>query len=597
MRPTMTTLVRTCLTFVVFSATMFAVAITTTAAIDEEMVYRAMQDEMQRNMRELQLGDLPRAYHMTYSLSIRKSISVHSTLGDVQDVDTGTVAILSVAVRVGGPKFDNTNYFDVSLGFFGSSDDEEAFRTRRIPFEYTYNSLRRELWLATDACYKQAVELYAKKEGSLKNRTRTDTTWDFGYLLPETLINVTGVDRKWDVTTLQNLCSDVSAVFRSAPGVQSVRVGTEYVPEETLLLTSEGRRMHKFESFAGFEIVASGQAPDGMPVGNTYAAYGITPDDFPSRDSLIRAGVIVGDLLTKAMQASTIDAYSGPILFEGQAAGEIIAQVFAPNLVAQRQPLSDGGFSANDRYLAFQNKIGARVLPEWLSVRAVPLRVKDSGRPVAGHYDIDDDGIQAQDVRLVDNGYLKTLLSSRVPTKRISASNGHQRGGAAMLSVIEFEARDNKRQLSAAALRARMMKMVKDRDLPYGIIIRKALNQNLLFTGLYAVAGPDFPLPQGEGKLGLLEVWRVYPDGREEIVRGVESAGLAPVLFKDIIAVGKSTTVHNYLAPSVSPSFITGGAQYLVSTIITPDLLFEDLELRPIEGDMPTTPHLSSPLN
>lgn len=572
-------------------------ALTTNAAIDEEMVYRAMQDEMQRNMRDLQLGDLPRAYHMTYSLSVRKSISIHSTLGDVQDVDTGTTAILSVAVRVGGPKFDNTNYFDVSLGFFGSSDDEEAFRTRRIPFEYTYNSLRRELWLATDACYKQAVELYAKKEGSLKNRTRTDTTWDFAYMPPETVTNMAAVERKWDVASLQRLCNDVSAVFRSSPAVHSVRVGTEYVPEETVLLTSDGRRMHKFESFAGFEIVASGQSADGMPVGNTYAAYGISPDDLPSRDSLIRAGTLVGETLTSVMQASTIDAYSGPIIFEGQAAGEIIAQVFAPNLVAQRQPISDGGFSANDRYLAFQNKIGARVLPEWLSVNAVPLLTKDNKRPIAGHYTIDDDGIRAQDVRLVENGYLKTLLSSRVPTKRISASNGHQRGGAAMLSVIEFEARDIKRQLSAAALRARMMKMVKDRDLPYGIVIRKALNQNLLFTGLYAVAGPDFPLPQGEGKLGLLEVWRVYPDGREELVRGVEAAGLAPVLFKDIIAVGQKTTVHNYLAPSVSPSFITGGAQYIVSTIITPDLLFEDLELRPIEGDLPTTPHLSSPLH
>jgi len=567
------------------------------AAIDEEMVYKAMQDEMQRNMQELQLGNLPRAYHMTYTLSIRKSISIHSTLGDVQSVDTGTAAYLSVAVRVGGPKFDNTNYFDVSLGFFGSSDDEEAFKTRRIPFEITYKRLRRELWLATDACYKQAVELYAKKEGSLKNRTRTDTTWDFGYLLPETLTNVSGMDYNSDVNAMKNLCSDVSAVFRNAPAIQSVRVGVEYVPEETLLLTSEGRRMHKFESFTGFEIVAVGQSADGMPVGNTYAAYGITPYDLPSRDSLIRAGVIVGDVLTQATQATTIEPYSGPVLFEGQAAGEIVAQVFAPNLVAQRQPLSDGGFSSNDRYLAFQNKIGARVLPDWLSVRAVPTHEKDNGRAVAGHYDIDDDGIKAQDVRLVENGYLKTLLSSRVPTKRISVSNGHQRGGAAMLSVIELSTQDAKRQLNPATMKKRLLKLVKDRDLPYGIVIRKALNQNLLFTGLYAVAGPDFPLPQGEGKLGLLEVWRLHADGREELVRGVEAAGLVPVLFKDIIAVGKSTTVHNYLAPSVSPSFITGGSQYLVSTIITPDLLFEDLEIRPIEGDMPTTPHLPSPLN
>jgi hypothetical protein len=214
---------------------------------------------------------------------------------------------------------------------------------------------------------------------------------------------------------------------------------------------------------------------------------------------------------------------------------------------------------------------------------------------VAGHYTIDDEGTPARDLTVVDKGYLKTLLSSRQPTKRMKESNGHQRGGAAMVSVIELSS-DDKHRMTAKDLRARLLKLVKDRDLPYGIIVRNAMNMNLLFTGIYPLLGSEFPIPQGESTLGLLEVVRVYPDGREELIRGVEAAGIAPAVFKDILAVGKTTTVHNYLAPAVTSSFVTGGDPYLISTIITPDLLFEDIEIKPVEGDFPKQPFLASPL-
>jgi hypothetical protein len=96
--------------------------------------------------------------------------------------------------------------------------------------------------------------------------------------------------------------------------------------------------------------------------------------------------------------------------------------------------------------------------------------------------------------------------------------------------------------------------------------------------------------------MGLLEVVRVFPDGREELVRGTELAGMSAPLFKDILATGQTSTVHNYLAPAVSPSFLTGGSAYGISTVITPDLLFEDVEIRPVEGDFANPPFLANPI-
>ncbi len=570
--------------------------------LQREEILTAMETELQRSMQQLSLGDLARPYYLEYTLQLRRATTAHAVLGTIEDLDSSVRATVTVRIRVGGQKFDNTNFFDVSLGFFGSSDDEEGFKNRIIPFELstpglTTDILRRELWLATDACYKQAVEIYAKKESTLKNRLRRDTTWDF-ILMPAggERVAVSSAPRI-STSDIRQRIERLSSIFRTYPTINQSRVGMEVIPKETFYANSEGRRMHKTESTVGIEVVATTQADDGMPLAQTFAVYGTQISDLPTLDSLERAVRAVAARLASQRTAPTIEAYSGPVLFEGRAAGGVIGQFFAPNLVAQRPPLSEGGFSTNDRSMAFQNKIGARVVPEFLSVHDRPSMTRHESQPVCGGYSIDDEATPAQDVLLVEKGYLRTLLSSRIPTKRISASNGHQRGGGTMFSVLELSSRDAKASLTRTALKQRLLKLVKDRDLPYGIIVRTAIDQNLLFTGIIRQLGTDLPVSQGEGKLGLLEAYRVYPDGREELIRGVEAAGVSAASFKDIIAVSKTQTTHAFLAPSVVPSFISGGASYLLSTIITPDLLFEDLEVRPLEGDMPKPPVMSNPIS
>jgi predicted Zn-dependent protease len=256
--------------------------------------------------------------------------------------------------------------------------------------------------------------------------------------------------------------------------------------------------------------------------------------------------------------------------------------------------VTEGGIQDNPRYASFQNKIGGRVLPEFLSVDVKPDMKTYGSTPLIGEYTIDDEGITAQKMTIVKDGYLKGLMSSRVPTKRVRESNGHQRGGAAMLSILEVSAANDKQQ-TPADMRKRMIDLCKARELPYGVVVRTALNQNLLYTTLFQLTSGEYPFTRGESTVPLLEVYKVYPDGREELVRGCEAAGLSPQTFKDIIAVGKQKWVLNYLAPAVTSPFITGGSQFIGSTVIVPDLLFEDLEIRPVEGDFAKPPLLPHP--
>ncbi len=563
-------------------------------SININEVRQAMRDEIKRSLAELRVESLQKPYYVEYTLSIRQSTTAKATLGSLLDRNSAVIPRLTVGVRVGKPEFDNTNFFDVGLSFFGSSDDEENFRNRRIGVESNYTSLRRDLWLATDACYKQAVELYAKKESAVKNRARVDTTPDFS-VLPAVIEIDTQSIKPYDRKRYEETILRVSSVFNKYARINASSVNLEYLPQTIIYVNSEGREYVKTEMQIGIEMVAATQAADGMPLAETYTAYARSVDDLPSADSLMRAAKSMADNLTALLDAPAIEAYSGPVLFEGQAAAEVFAQSFAPYLCVQRQQLTDRGMQESERYTALQNKIGARVMSEFLSVSSDPSQRSIGTSPVFGSTTLDDDGIRPRRLELVDKGYLKTLLTSRIPTKKLKVSNGHQRGGAPMIDVLELVAQKNK-QLDHAAMMTKMKAVLKKRDLPYGYVVRKALNLNLLYTTLYMLTQGDYPYSLSETTVGLLDVYRVYADGHEELVRGTQAAGMAPSTFKDILAAGTRAYVYNYLAPAVTSPYVTGGAQYLPCTVVVPDLLFEDVEIRPLEGDFPKPPILSSPM-
>ena len=236
------------------------------------------------------------------------------------------------------------------------------------------------------------------------------------------------------------------------------------------------------------------------------------------------------------------------------------------------------------------------MLPEFLSVKAEPSKEYLGNIHLLGSYKIDDDGVHAQDVELVKDGYLKTLLSSRVPTKRVRQSNGHDRGGAAMLSVIEMTA-DKAHTKTRKDLIKQMNKLCKDRELPFGIVVKKAMNQNILYTTLFRLTNGEFSTSPGSHQVPLIELYKVYPDGREELIRGCSANGFTVQSFKDLLNIGDKAWVMNYLAPAVTSPFYTGGSQYIGSTVIVPDLLFEDGEIKPMEEDFPKPPILKNPIS
>ena len=133
-------------------------------------------------------------------------------------------------------------------------------------------------------------------------------------------------------------------------------------------------------------------------------------------------------------------------------------------MLARRPPESagrGGRGGAPQPVTPFLRRIGLRVLTEPFSVTDTPSLREFGGRPVPGSYAVDDYGIRAKDVTLVEKGRLVTLLTGRTPLKGLLQSTGHTRGGDVQPSVVQIQsseplpAAEVRTQISGSARRSR----------------------------------------------------------------------------------------------------------------------------------------------
>src|SRR5262249_8394136 len=153
-----------------------------------------------------------------------------------------------------------------------------------------------------------------------------------------------------------------------------------------------------------------------------------------------------------------------------------------------------------------------------------------------------DEGMPAQDVVLVKEGRLQTLLTSRTPQRNLLRSNGHARGGSAQAGVFQIESSAG---LAAAELKAKYLELVRQQGKPFGYILRGLANPGALQSSSIdqedVMAMAMTMSGQGGGRTGpqVLRAVKVFPDGREEPVRGLYLGSVAHSVFKDIIAASR----------------------------------------------------------
>ena len=283
---------------------------------------------------------------------------------------------------------------------------------------------------------------------------------------------------KVSVADWENEARALSALFRDMPGIYTSSILLNCFNTHTRYLTSEGTSYTRREPSLTFTGNAATQAADGMPLEHITWAQGRSLAELPSEAELATRLKAMGHNLTDVRAADTLANYSGPVLVEGEAAPQLVQRVLLFSLVAMKRTISGmpgAQPNPNQGDNPFLDKIGTRVLPEFLSLSDNPTIPEYESRHLAGFSKMDEDGVPSREVRLVENGVLKTLLASRDPVHGIDRSTGSRHVGQAAPSNVIMTVSNG---LSNDQLHAKFTDLVKQRNRPFGIVVRSLRNGN-----------------------------------------------------------------------------------------------------------------------
>jgi hypothetical protein len=521
----------------------------------DDVVMKAMRAELNRSMTQLQLEQLDKPYFISYRVQDRSSLDTSATFGALLSGDLMHARYLTVQVRVGDYQRDNSNFMTYPPQANGLTE------TALLPVDDDYLELRRHIWLATDAAYKEALEMLSRKRGALENRKARENLPDFSKEQPATALEPFS-PVKMDLGQAEALVRNLSALFRQAPEIYTSSANLTISDTRSWYLNSEGSAVTEETSGATFVATAQTQATDGTMLPDWVMVSARSMEALPRESDLASQIGAMADRLTRLRRAPVVDRYNGPVLFDGASGGEVFSQVFAPKLLAMRAPASDNPQMeayAGQGVSKLQDRLGSRVLPSFLSVVDDPMQVSYQGTPLVGSHAVDEEGVRARPTTLVENGFLKTLLNARDPVSGIPQSTGSFRTFGAQPSNLMLTVTEG---VSKQELKEQLLSMMKQRNKEFGVIVR------------------------GVGR----EVYKVNPDGREELMRLGQFDGLDDGAFKDLAAASRDLAVYSIPYAAYGGRLYPGQTGAPLVSFVAPSLLFEDLTLKPATGELPRLP-------
>jgi predicted Zn-dependent protease len=552
----------------------------------EDVLLKALKDEMNRSMEKLQLKDMEKPYYIEYAVEDAETFVIKAVFGAIVESDHDRSRLLRVGLRVGSYDLDNSE-------FAGGSSPYSMIggRPAQLVLEDDYAALRHDMWLTTDRAYKQALEQLAAKRSFIKTKVQPEEIPDFSREEATKTIaskRLLTLDKKKWKEALRRL----SAIFREFPVIYDSSISLNVRFSHKYFINSEGTVSHQPANLVSLYVRAATQASDGMGLKHFVPSYGTNLEQLPSEKEMAASIRKMAEELTALTSAPVLEKYLGPVLVTGQAAGELFAQVLAPQLSGHRPPLMEQQqMAAMMTESKLASRLNRRVLPSFFTVVDDPTQKTYEKHQLIGSYQVDDQGVPARSVTLIERGVLKTLLMSRRPSKEISQSNGHGRAmqiGSPSVQIGNLFVQTNEGK-SFVELKQELIDLCQDQGLSYGLLIKQF--DNPIITGReFSLSSFSRRGPQQEIVTPPILVYKVFvEDGREELVRGVIVAEMSVRMLRDIVAVGKDYYVNNKLTAGsgimglfFSYAFRLGeaGALGIPTTVIAPSVLIEEVELK-----------------
>ncbi|MDR0558976.1 MAG: hypothetical protein LBG92_02300 [Prevotellaceae bacterium] len=500
-------------------------------------VVSVIKKEIDRNMANLKIDKLKPPFFISYNMVDSKIMTVSATLGSVIYSNGYRLRLGAPALMVGDYNRNSSN--------FGNS----AGNIRNVSLEN--EGVPVSVWFELDNVYKRAAENFEAKLAAIaqQNLEKEDLELPDFESVPSAALILEPAKVNQDRAYWENYAKKTSEVFKKYSEILSSSV--EITVRDAMVYTcnTENTEIVMPQPFYQIRIQASGRAGDGEQISRDLYIEHPTFEQIPDLKKAVDTCEFVAKQLVGTLNAPMLkEAYSGPVLFEGQAAPEVV-QMLVANLVAARKPVTGNG--GNNLEMMKDKKLTARIL----SLISLSGTETYNGKKLDGYYPIDIEGVAPdKELTLIENGVLKNMLNGRTPTRKFQHSNGHRRFSERDVrsSVKPGNIRLTSKVVSSN-MKQKLIDAAKEEDLDYAYIVR----------GYRGLTEPN------SVNVYPYDVYRVYvSDGREELVRGAILQDFNIKSFKRVVGTSEREILYNTYAFG---NFVT---------YVVPDaILFEELEI------------------
>jgi predicted Zn-dependent protease len=504
---------------------------------EKDPVLKAMLDELDRSMSQLQLKGFEKPFFIQYRIEDVDDFETKAEFGAGEGSNHTRQRVARITVRIGDYKADSSGgRGDGSLQLAALDDDPIA--------------LRSALWDGTDRAYKSALAAYAQKQAALKQVQTPPQADDFSHEKPMISLEEP-LEFKVDEDGWANRTAKVSGLYRTDASVKDMQRDVQYSAAEfhgrvatVWIVNSEGTIVRKPEAEYQEGIGVGTQAADGMRLDRSYGSTGSSLTDLDSPEVFEKHALGLIASLKDLRKAPLVEEeYHGPVLLSSDAAADTMRSLVAGAVAATRPALGTEARTNGP----FASSYHARVLADFLDVVDDPSLKSYAGKGLLGAYGVDDEGVPAQAVKLITGGRLENYLIGREPVRDIPQSNGHGRAGVTgaprpAIGVLKVAAKDG---LTQDELNRKLLDLAKDRGL----------------KSVYYVETMG-------GDLTPRILYRVGLDGKRELVRGAVLDDLDNrALRSSVEAAGKDLFVANFFGD-------------VPQTVLAPAMLVEDVTVR-----------------
>lgn len=489
-------------------------------AQDQELI-DIMKSELDREFTLLSKQKDP-VYFLSYRITDANRVIVSSSNGGLLMANADRSRSGRVDLRIGNYKKDNTQ----------AESGEFQFRDFSAPLIFSNQNdalhIKSTLWKATKHAYETAKNEYDRlafieEEQKYEAFSKVDPQIDKSEIVHSTDV---------DVQYWSGLTKSLSLLFVENEAIVSSNVSFNFSDELEYFVSSEGSQISERQTYANIVISANIKAEDDViPYYRTYFAF--LPEDLPQKDILINEVQEIIETLNALKSAPRAEPYSGPAILSPEVAGVFFHEIFGHRIEGHRLRSDTDGQT-------FKEKIGKKVLADFLSVVSDPTLDQYDGMPLSGTYSFDDEGVKPSRVEIVKNGYLKTFLMSRQPLGTLNKSNGHGRGdiGATPVARQSNLIIESSKGMRDEDLRRALIAACKEQGKTYGYYF-KEVTGGYTQTNRYSINAFN---------IDPILVYKIYVDGRpDEMVRGVNLIGTPLAMFSQIRASGiVSKTFNGY---------------------------------------------------